>query len=178
MATLTASSNRKFNVVIGVFSKSQERNAIQLTLPAIVVKDGERVIISDTATENFVVAEKIEHGHIVPVTREVIDGTTCEVSLLGLDDTRALVDLHVLFRSSRQESSEPKGRVLVNTFERRVIEQVKLGTKLVFEDDEVIVEAAATLVSEDWTSRSPGSWGAARRGTWRPTTARSAAAGS
>lgn len=57
MATLTASSNRKFNVVIGVFSKSQERNAIQLTLPAIVVKDGERVIISDTATENFVVAE-------------------------------------------------------------------------------------------------------------------------
>ncbi len=139
-AALTAGA-REFSVGCRIKSSS-----ISFTAPLVTLRDGERVTISDTTVKSIEVANKTDNGFELPIGRDVKEGTTIEVTALGVDNGRVMLDVTVELQGKSEKGGNHGKSVRVNSLKGRFIDTVKTGEKASAEFDgwsvEVEVEAA------------------------------------
>jgi hypothetical protein len=107
---------------------------LEIPIPKIAVNDGEMVTIQDTTTKSILVA-RTNRG-MLPITREVWEGTKCEICVIGADDGNTVVDVSAAFQSADGAGDNAGATVAdnprsirVQTCSGRLIEAVPLGEK-------------------------------------------------
>jgi hypothetical protein len=107
---------------------------LEIPIPKIAVADGEMVTIQDTSTKTVVVA-RTNRG-MLPITREVWEGTKCEICVIGADDGKVVVDVSAILQSANggadnvELPADKNARsVSVHNILGRMIEAVPLGEK-------------------------------------------------
>jgi hypothetical protein len=132
---------REFSVICRIKSKS-----LSFATPQVTVRDGERVTISDTSVKSIEVAKKTDGEFQLPIARDVKQGSLIEVTALGVDDGRVMLDVAAELQGTSERDGDQGKSVRVNTLSGRFIETVKPGEKATAEFDgwsvEVEVEAA------------------------------------
>lgn len=139
-AALTAGA-REFSVLCRIKSAS-----LSFATPRVMVRDGERVTISDTTVRSIEVGKKTDGEFQLSIARDVKEGTTIEVTALGVDDGRVMLDVAVELQGKSEKDGDHGKSVRVNTLKGRCIETVKPDAKATAEFDgwsvEIEVEAA------------------------------------
>jgi hypothetical protein len=107
---------------------------LEIPIPRICVNDGEMVTIQDTSTKTVVVA-RTNRG-MLPITREVWEGTKCEICVIGAEEGKVVVDVSAILQSANGGADNvelPAGKsarsVSVHNISGRMIEAVPLGEK-------------------------------------------------
>ena len=107
---------------------------LEIPIPRICVNDGEMVTIQDTSIKTIVVA-RTNHG-MLPITREVWEGTKCEICVIGAEEGKVVVDVSAILQSANGGADNvelPAGKsarsVSVHNSSGRMIEAVPLGEK-------------------------------------------------
>jgi hypothetical protein len=107
---------------------------LEIPIPKIAVNDGEMVTIQDTSTKTIIVA-RTNRG-LLPITRDVWEGTKCEICVIGSEEGKVVVDVSAILQSANGGADNvelPAGKsarsVSVHNISGRMIEAVPLGEK-------------------------------------------------
>ncbi|MEX2119225.1 MAG: hypothetical protein WD847_06415 [Pirellulales bacterium] len=95
---------------------------LSLNVPVVTVRSGEKTTIADTSRRHFVVPSTSENGS-TPITREIPLGTVVEVSVVGIGNGRAIVDVTADLQSATADGQS----IRVDTEKGRMIACVRLG---------------------------------------------------
>lgn len=116
----------------------------RLQFPQLTVRDGERMRISDRSSDSYIVAElpdpSLPRGFL-PVTRELQEGSTVEVTVLGINDREALVDVMIEFQGTRQTIAEESSGLRIDYVKGRAIERIEIGKLTTFKLNDFDIEA-------------------------------------
>lgn len=118
-------SGRDYRVRCRIASES-----LAFSTPQITVRDGERTTISDLAKRSFVVGHKTHDNARLPVSRDASEGTTFELTVLGVDGDRVVVDVAVELQSASNKDGNEERSVQVRSLKGRFIATAKLGASV------------------------------------------------
>lgn len=146
LSTLSG-GGRSFQVVCRLESTQTDvPNPVRCTLPPVTVRDGERVSLSDSVSQRFVLAEKAEAGATTPIARDVATGMSFVITVIDAGNDEVVVDVQSDAQTTRQRPVEKARLIRVDCVRGRLIGRAKLGETLRvdFEDQEWFLEATVT----------------------------------
>lgn len=118
-------AGREYRVRCRIASKS-----LSFSTPQITARDGERTTISDVAKRSFVVGHKTDGNSRLPVSRDVNEGTTIDLTAIGVDGDRVMVDVAIELQGASDRSGDDERSVQVNALKGRFIATSKLGANV------------------------------------------------
>lgn len=128
--------------------------------PAITVRDGKRVSISDTSQTEHVIATRTDGDVTVPIARDLTEGSVFEVTVLAADQDTVLIDVAATLQSVGPVARAGTGDSLrVNTLSGRFEETLRLGeeSSASFGQNDVWALGVTVQQGRCSTSRSAGS---------------------
>jgi hypothetical protein len=117
------------------------------TLPIITLRDGEKKLLEDVGKKTVVFRAEsdVENN---PIKREVTEGTTIEVTVIGNGKKTAVLDFSLQLSGNPAFRDKKDGQVRWLTGKSRVIECVTLGKKTVASFADADLEFVVKAVPE------------------------------
>ena len=105
-------------------------DTISFHSPAITVRDGERVTIADTRQTEHVFATRNDGDVVMPIARDLTEGSVFEITVLAVDQDNVLVDVAATLQSVNPVARAGTNDSLrVNMLSGRFMETLQLGEK-------------------------------------------------
>ncbi len=101
---------------------------LAFSLPRLVVRDGEKVTLSDTTQGQRVSSSSAASVNVVNGSLPTWEGTKAEIAILTLNDRRALLDVTIEFRSvNGRHGSNQGGQPRLQIQKMRLIQHLSRG---------------------------------------------------
>lgn len=140
-------SNRQYTVDCHIAGKGKN---ISLTIPKMIVLDGEKKSVSDISRKSFDIGNKSQKANEI-IRRELTEGLTIEATVIGNGDKEATLDLTFEASGRPKDGASKKGQIRWSTNRCQVFENVVFGEKIIAEFRDFNLEIEVNVFSESNT---------------------------